>query len=113
MEFASKLIPLPGGRKAKAQIWDTAGQERYRSISMKYALDYFSQYKKAVGALVVFDVTNRASFKDAEEWAHLVRERASEKVQIVLVGNKTDLTRRAVSADEGQYLAKQMGALYH
>ena len=46
VEFASKTVPLPDGRIAKAQVWDTAGQERYRAITSAY-------YRGALGALIV------------------------------------------------------------
>lgn len=41
------------------QIWDTAGQERYASMMKTY-------YRKAKGSLLVYDVTNRASFQGLE-----------------------------------------------
>ena len=39
----------------KTQIWDTAGQERFRAITAAY-------YKKAVGIIMVFDITSAKSF---------------------------------------------------
>ena len=49
VEFATRTVPLPSGGTVKAQIWDTAGQERYRAITSAH-------YKRAVGALLVYDV---------------------------------------------------------
>jgi small GTP-binding protein len=40
------------GKLVKAQVWDTAGQERYRAITTAY-------YRGAVGALLVYDVTQK------------------------------------------------------
>jgi small GTP-binding protein len=48
-----------GGKNIKLQLWDTAGQERYRSITKTY-------YRGALGALVVFDITNVDSFDSLE-----------------------------------------------
>jgi len=45
------------GKTVKAQIWDTAGQERYRAITSAY-------YRGAVGALLVYDVTNIGSMSN-------------------------------------------------
>ena len=49
VEFASKNITLSKGTKVKAQIWDTAGQERYLAITSAH-------YRRAIGALVVYDI---------------------------------------------------------
>lgn len=43
----------------KKKIWDTAGQERYASMMKTY-------YRKAKGALLVYDVTSRSSFLGLE-----------------------------------------------
>ncbi|KAI4795805.1 hypothetical protein KUCAC02_029638, partial [Chaenocephalus aceratus] len=41
--------------KVKLQIWDTAGQERFRSVTHAY-------YRDANALLLLYDVTNKASF---------------------------------------------------
>ena len=55
IEFATKLIKIKEGGYIKAQIWDTAGQEKYKSITSHH-------YRKAVGALLVYDITRRNTF---------------------------------------------------
>ncbi|XP_020866027.1 ras-related protein RABF2b [Arabidopsis lyrata subsp. lyrata] len=45
----------------KFEIWDTAGQERYHSLAPMY-------YRGAAAAIIVFDVTNQASFERAKKW---------------------------------------------
>ena len=49
-----------------------------------------------MGALIVFDITNRTSFEHVEEWFGAVGERAEPFVQVGLVGHKSDSSRRAV-----------------
>ncbi|XP_010191896.1 PREDICTED: ras-related protein Rab-39A-like [Mesitornis unicolor] len=61
VEFYSRTVPLPPAGKAKLQLWDTAGQERFRSITRSF-------YRSAAGVLLVFDLTNRASFERIPEW---------------------------------------------
>lgn len=39
----------------KFEIWDTAGQERYHSLAPMY-------YRGAQAAIVMYDITNQASF---------------------------------------------------
>ena len=67
----------------RAQIWDTAGQERYRAITNAY-------YRNAVGALLVYDISNYSTFKNVERWFAELRELADSKIVVVLVGNKLD-----------------------
>ena len=64
--------------------WDTAGTEHFRSITRSY-------YRGAAGALIVYDVTSRASFLHAEEWLKDVRAHADPNLTAILVANKVDL----------------------
>ncbi|KAG7392015.1 hypothetical protein PHYPSEUDO_002724 [Phytophthora pseudosyringae] len=88
----------------KAQIWDTAGQERFHAMMSTY-------YRKAAGALLVFDVGNRASLVDVERWLDQLLNVAEPGLHATLVGNKCDLPadKRAVTADE----ARQFAAEHH
>lgn len=85
VEFGSKLINIPDEDKTiKLQCWDTAGTEYFRSITRSY-------YRGAAGALLVYDVTNRASFEHVEDWLKDVREHADPNLTAILVANKLDL----------------------
>ena len=44
------------GKLLRLQVWDTAGQERFRTITPAY-------YRRAMGVLVIFDLSNRKSFE--------------------------------------------------
>lgn len=50
-----------------------------------------SYYHDAVGALLVYDVTSRASFSAVEQWLGDARQLATPGVVVILVGNKKDL----------------------
>ena len=52
VEFATKNVTMKDGATVKAQLWDTAGQEKYRAITVAH-------YRKALGALIVYDITKR------------------------------------------------------
>ena len=68
----------------KIQVWDTAGQERYRSITNAY-------YRGAEGVLIVFDLTNKESFKNIQKWINEVTVYTGKDVIFVCLGNKNDL----------------------
>ena len=76
----------------KVQVWDTAGQERYRSITNAY-------YRGAEGILIVFDVTNRETFKNIENWIKEVTIFTGNDVVIVSLGNKSDLKKSITKSD--------------
>merc|ERR1712050_631591 len=89
VEFATKTVQIEDNKLVKAQIWDTAGQERYRSIASSY-------YRGAVGALLVYDVTDRNSFNHVPMWLKEVEENAEKDCLIMLVGNKMDLNDQRI-----------------
>ena len=106
VEFCMKTIALDNNVLVKAQIWDTAGQERYHAMTKAY-------YRGAVGAMVVFDTTQRATFESIQRWRQSLHQAAGESVSILIVGSKCDLAaQREVSAEEATGLAKSLGALY-
>ena len=49
-----------------------AGSEKYRSITKAWEFDldicYKSHYKKSIGALLFYDLTNKDSFTNLQEW---------------------------------------------
>ena len=110
VEFATRTVQLPSGGTVKAQIWDTAGQERYRAITCAH-------YRRSIGALLVYDVTNEKSFIACKRWMEELREQAEPDIVIMLVGNKLDLVEkqpdsRKVPADSGRKFAKSNGLLF-
>ena len=93
-------------RTVRLQLWDTAGQERFRSLIPSYIRD-------SSVAVVVYDVTNRASFLNTSKWIEDVRNERGDDVVIMLVGNKTDLSdQRQVSVEEGEEKANELGVLF-
>jgi Ras-related protein Rab-8A len=83
--------------------WDTAGQERFRTITTAY-------YRGAMGILLVYDVTDERSFNNIRTWHANIEQHASEGVNKILIGNKSDWTdKRAVTEDQGRELANELG----
>ena len=72
VDFLSKRIPNPlndGDECVTVQLFDTAGQERFGTTLSP------SFFKKADGALLLYDATSRNSFKDCVRWYHILREK--------------------------------------
>ena len=111
IEFASKIIQIKEGGYIKAQIWDSAGQERYKAIVAGH-------YRRAAGALIVYDVTKKSTFEHITNWLKNINEMAEKNCITYLIGNKIDLldsnnNSREVSVEEAQKYAKENGLKYY
>ena len=111
IEFASKIIQIKEGGYIKAQIWDSAGQERYKAIVAGH-------YRRAAGALIVYDVTKKSTFEHITNWLKNINEMAEKNCITYLIGNKIDLldsnnNSREVSVEEAQKYAKDNGLKYY
>ncbi|MHA1240512.1 MAG: GTP-binding protein [Promethearchaeota archaeon] len=97
VDFHVKTISidtLEGPIKCKLQLWDTGGQERFSSIRPMY-------YRGSLGTILVFDLTNSATFEHLPQWIEEVRANIKSDIPVLLIGNKSDLTdQRAVSLEE-------------
>ncbi|XP_028994410.1 ras-related protein Rab-15-like isoform X2 [Betta splendens] len=94
VDFKMKTLDIDGVR-VRVQIWDTAGQERYQTITKQY-------YRRAQGIVFVYDITSESSFQHIAKWASDVDEFAPDRVQRILVGNKSD-------EELGRQLAESFG----
>jgi len=68
----------------KACVWDTAGQERYRAINKTF-------YRRALGGLLVVDLSQVPEEKDLEYWVSEFKSHAEEDAVVMIVGSKADL----------------------
>ena len=85
-------------------IWDTAGQEKFRVVAPNY-------YRGAVGALLVYDITDRHSFEEVVRWVNELYMQGEENIQIVIVGNKCDLeSDRQIESERPLEYAKSINA---
>ncbi|KAM3174682.1 hypothetical protein ACTXT7_010058 [Hymenolepis weldensis] len=101
VDFKIRTLELDG-KIVKLQIWDTAGQERFRTITSSY-------YRGAQGIIIVYDITDEASFTNLKTWLTEIDLYANTTVNRLLVGNKCDLSsRRAVSFEDGQSRADSL-----
>lgn len=80
----------------KVQLWDTAGTERYRTMTPIF-------YRNVDGVLLIFDITDRASFRSIQYWVDELSEKGEDSAELILVGNKNDRkAEREVSEEEAR-----------
>jgi small GTP-binding protein len=87
-DFVTKVVNLEteqGSTEMRFQIWDLAGQPSFKQIRTMY-------YRRAVGALLCFDVTNEVSLKNLKTWKEeLIQHSGSVNMAVIVLGNKIDL----------------------
>ena len=108
IDFKQKKIKLKDGRDVRLRIFDTAGQERYKSVSASFI-------KKADGVILIYDIGDLESFEAVENWIKSIREIGKDKLPIILVGNKCDLSddKRMISLKEGQDKADEFNIPFY
>lgn len=93
------------GKGLSLYLWDISGQH-----DKLYVNTYFFEY--AIGALVIFDISNRTSFMNIDYWIDNMK-RLSGDVTFIIVGNKMDKKEdRQVTAEEAQKKAKNYHVKY-
>lgn len=92
-------------RIIKLQIWDMGGQERFAPLVRSY-------FRGGQGVAIVYDVAQRQSFERVRHWVDMVKEHASDDVEVMIIGNKSDLDGREVTSEEAQELAQELEALW-
>ena len=106
VEFASRIVQVEEGINCKLQVWDTAGQEAFKSITRSY-------YRGAICCCLVYDITRRNSFDSIAQWLEDVQEYSYNRMQIILIGNKSDLeNQREVSTEEGVRFANKNDLIF-
>lgn len=84
-------------KRVLLQLWDTAGQEKYRSLSVLY-------YRGSDACIFVFDLSNRESFENLNEWVKLffyhISEEEHNTFPIILLANKVDQIDQKVRDEE-------------
>lgn len=92
VDFKAKYMSV-NNTLVRLKIWDTAGQERFRSIIRTY-------YHGTHGIILVFDLTNEDSFNNLGDWVKEINEIGSEKISVILIGNKSDLQDQIIVSQE-------------
>ncbi len=103
MEYSTKAFTI-NGLSVKAQIWNISGG----TVPEKMTKAYF---KRAVGAIFVYDSTNKNSFDDITNvWMKQLRAYGNEEMKAILIANKVDESAKSVvSREQGLALASALG----
>ncbi|KAH3756780.1 Ras family protein [Pelomyxa schiedti] len=112
-QFSNDYIPTLGidflvkeivvdNRKVRAHLWDIAGQERFSSMTRVY-------YQKAVGAFVVFDVSDPNTFDKISEWKEDIDNKVTwsdgRPIPVVLLANKCDMPKEMFCKSDAEIAA--------
>ncbi len=107
--FSAEDIIIKPYQSIRMQLWDTAGAEKYRSIAKSYMRDVHV-------AFFVFDITNRKSWTDIDNWKKDMDDIISKYNNIpliVLVACKSDLQNHVVTIQEIKNKANEWDCKYY
>eukprot|EP00123_Amoebidium_parasiticum_P019369 comp24769_c0_seq1/m.46876 comp24769_c0_seq1/g.46876 ORF comp24769_c0_seq1/g.46876 comp24769_c0_seq1/m.46876 type:complete len:185 (-) comp24769_c0_seq1:612-1166(-) len=95
------------GQQCMLEILDTAGTEQFTAMRDLYM-------KNGQGFALVYSITAQSTFNDLEDLKEqILRVKDTDKVPMVLVGNKCDLEdERVVGKDTGNARAKNWGCVF-
>ena len=104
--YFQKKLEL-NGKTMQLDIWDTAGQEKYRAMSRMF-------YKDAYIVLLIYDITDKQSFKDLKNfWIEELKQSGENYTVLAIVGNKSDrYLEEEVDEDEARKYANEIGAVF-
>lgn len=105
VDFAQKLVKVDE-QPVRLVIWDLAGQDGYQRVRKHY-------YQGSSAIILVYDVTNRASFDNASAWLTESFKHTDVIPPTAVLGNKIDLRSsdsksEFVQSDEGVAFAKSL-----
>jgi len=87
------------------EVIDTAGQQEYSALQDQWV-------REGQGFILVYSVTSRSSFTRLEDFhSTMIRIKRSTPV-FIIVGNKSDQTKREVTPDEGRKLAQKFNCQF-
>jgi small GTP-binding protein len=102
--YASMTVSL-GNTEVWLELWDTAGYPHLHSHASIY-------YQGANAIVLAFAVDDEDSLNEVKTWADEVKESANPIPVFFVVGTKIDIPNRTVTTEQGEAMAKQIGAIY-
>tara|TARA_A100001015_G_C15026844_1_gene730975 strand:- start:274 stop:909 length:636 start_codon:yes stop_codon:yes gene_type:complete len=91
--YAKKFII--NNKKIILDIWEVSGDPLYTTLIKGYL-------KNIQGVILVYDVTNKESFKNINKWINIIEEIKTDKITYLLLANKIDKkVERVINTDIG------------
>lgn len=105
VDYGVKPVVIEGS-DVRVNFWDLSGHPEFFEIRNEF-------YKDAQGCILVYDVSNRESFDECDNWlSEAAKYGASpNEIPVALCANKTD-KKRQVSEEEGRQYAASRGLEY-
>lgn len=95
VDFETKRVQV-NDNEILLNIWDFAGEKKFRTLLPSYV-------SGASGALMLYDITDRESLKDLEDWINVISRVPKGPKTKILIEAKADLKdRREVKKEEGE-----------
>jgi GTPase SAR1 family protein len=74
-------------------------------------------FKKCLGAVLVYDITQDQTFYNIKSWLKFIKEQTESECMMILVGNKLDLcednpSKRMVQSEEAKTFAEENNMLF-
>ena len=109
VDFQTKDV-LVNDQIVSMKIWDTAGQERFRSLTSLF-------YRGAHSCILMYDVTRRDTFQSLDAYIqHFLLHalpKDPNKFPFVVVGNKIDMSYKAISSRHARRWCKNRNNIPH
>lgn len=91
LEFSAVTLISSSSTRYKVMLWDTTGDERYKNVVSSY-------YRATNLFIVMFDLSNKASFDHASTYLTDIQNHDCVTPNILLIGNKSDLANQVTPA---------------
>eukprot|EP01094_Clydonella_sp_ATCC50884_P020380 TRINITY_DN4222_c0_g3_i3.p1 TRINITY_DN4222_c0_g3~~TRINITY_DN4222_c0_g3_i3.p1 ORF type:complete len:292 (+),score=39.02 TRINITY_DN4222_c0_g3_i3:214-1089(+) len=92
VDFKIRTI-VRGGEKIKLQVYDLI-------VDRFNAYPSTAMYRRSHGIIAMLDLTDMASFKHMRPWVIEIHRFSAQKVNVMLMGTKCDLTTKRVVSEE-------------
>ena len=93
------------GKPVEIELLDTAGEDDYQNM-----MDVWIEFGECI--ILVFSLTSKSSFNELDVIYQRIRKIKGDKVYLLMVGNKSDLSQREVSNEDAIDKAKKWNISY-